>query len=86
MGLFGNSEETNAKNDGIVATSLVLNNELKTVDDDLHFWLKLLVIIELCVLLILIVKFIIKNVKRSARQENLLLSEIRNRSIPENKS
>lgn len=79
MVLFGSSEEKEIKSDGIVTNNLIVENELKTTDDDLHMWIKNLVIVQVIILAIMAIKMIMKHAKRTAQRENILLNEVRAR-------
>lgn len=52
------SKPAKVESGGIVTNNLILDNEVKVIifDDDEHFWLKVLLCVQIGILLIIIVK------------------------------
>lgn len=73
MGFFSSDEQKEIKSDGVVTNNLVLDNELKTTNNDVEFYLKLITIIGLAFFLYTIVKNLMKAAKRTQLRDTIML-------------
>lgn len=73
---MGGDSSKEQKSEGVINNNLILDNELKTTNNDMENMLKILVVISILVLLYLVIKSIVKAAKNNLRMENLLLQRI----------
>lgn len=70
MGWFGDDKEIDGN------SNLIVENEIKITDNDSHYMLGMLLVVESIVLILMIVKLIIKKARKSQAIESHMMRNV----------
>lgn len=72
------SKDNSIENDGVVNSNLMINNEVKTTNDDAEFLLKLSLAVQCIILTVIILRYVIKSARRNQRNQDIILERRNN--------